>query len=185
MIAVPLPRAADIDGALPAGAGERMRNSRMGEYAKTIVVYDEPWWREDGLTGTVLDVDGPVQMVVDGDPGADSPGVLVAFSGGRAASDLFSRSDRREVVVAELVRLFGAHAASPRRIDDITWSEQPWLGGAPTAIPPYGGVFEPSELTTGRVHWAGTDLADRWPGYLDGAVRSGRRAAAEIIRPVR
>ncbi|KIQ16821.1 hypothetical protein RU01_12915 [Rhodococcus sp. MEB064] len=179
VIAVPLPRAADIDGALPAG--DRMRNSRMGEYAKTIVVYDRPWWREDGLTGTVLDVDGPVQMVVDGNPGAASPGVLVAFSGGRAASDLFSRSDRREVVVAELVRLFGAHAASPRLVDDITWSEQPWLGGAPTAIPPYGGIFEPADLTTGRVHWAGTDLADRWPGYLDGAVRSGRRAAAEII----
>ncbi|WP_328811159.1 flavin monoamine oxidase family protein [Rhodococcus sp. NBC_00294] len=181
VLAVPLPRAADIDGALPAGLGDRMRTSRMGEYAKTIVVYDSPWWRENGLTGTALDVDGPVQMIVDGNAGRDSPGILVAFSGGRAAADLFSRTDRRDIVVAELVRLFGPRARSPRRVDDITWSAQPWLGGAPTAIPPYGGVFHHQDLTTDRVHWAGTDLADRWPGYLDGAVRSGRRAAREIL----
>ncbi len=120
-------------------------------------------------------------MIVDGNAGRDSPGILVAFSGGRAAADLFSRTDRRDIVVAELVRLFGPRARSPRRVDDITWSAQPWLGGAPTAIPPYGGVFHHQDLTTDRVHWAGTDLADRWPGYLDGAVRSGRRAAREIL----
>ncbi|MGB6181904.1 MAG: FAD-dependent oxidoreductase [Rhodococcus sp. (in: high G+C Gram-positive bacteria)] len=180
VLAVPLPLVADIDVDLPTAIRARVVSSRMGEYAKTIVVYDHPWWREAGLTGTVLDTDGPVQMIVDGNAAGDSPGVLVAFSGGRAAADLFERGDRRSAVVDELVRLFGDEALSPLQVDDITWSQEPWLAGAPTAIPASGGMFRPEDLRTGRIHWAGTDLSDRWPGYLDGAVRSGRRAAAEI-----
>lgn len=183
VLAVPLPRAPTLEffPALPSALDARLRGSRMGEYAKTIVVYDRPWWRALGLTGTALDADGPIQMVVDGNAASDGPGVLVAFSGGRAAAELFAREDRREVVVTELVRLFGSDAQIPHTVDDITWSEQPWLGGAPTAVPASGGPFRPDELRHGRIHWAGTDVADRWPGYLDGAVRAGRRAAHDVL----
>jgi monoamine oxidase len=34
----------------------------------------------------------------------------------------------------------------------------------------------------GAIHWAGTETADQWTGFLDGAVRSGLRAADEVHR---
>jgi monoamine oxidase len=184
VLAVPLPIASGMDfhPPLPAAVAEHLQASSMGDYAKTIAVYDRPWWRAEGLTGTVIDADGPVQMVVDGNAGSDDgPGVLVAFSAGRAAAELFALPDRREVVLAELVRLFGPKAGAPRVVDDFTWSEQPWLLGAPTSIPARGRVIRSTELRHGLIHWAGADLAEKWPGYLDGAVRSGRRAAAEVL----
>ncbi|MGU3436613.1 flavin monoamine oxidase family protein [Actinomycetes bacterium M1A6_2h] len=184
IVAVPLPVASSLefDPPLSADVSQQLASSSMGDYAKTFAVYDTPWWRAQGLTGTVVDADGPIQMVVDGNAASsDGPGVLVSFSAGRAATELFSRPDRRDVVIAELVRLFGPAAASPMVVDDFAWSEQPWLLGAPTAIPARGRVLRSEELRHGRIHWAGADLADRWPGYLDGAVRSGRRAAADVL----
>jgi len=33
----------------------------------------------------------------------------------------------------------------------------------------------------GRIHWAGTETSEKWMGYVDGAIRSGERAAAEVL----
>ena len=184
VLALPLPEvpALAFDPPLPEAIRLRLTHSRMGEYAKTVAVYDRPWWRDAGLTGTALLTSGPLQMVVDGHPDRSDVGVLVAFSGGRAAADLFARPNRRDIVLRELVRLYGDDAARPREMADITWSAEPWLRGAPTALPPSGGRFRAADLTTERIRWAGTDLADRWPGYLDGAVRAGCAAVVGIGR---
>ncbi|MBY6367213.1 flavin monoamine oxidase family protein [Rhodococcoides corynebacterioides] len=184
VLALPLPEvpAVEFDPPLPEPIRRRLVHSRMGEYAKTVAVYDRPWWRDAGLSGTALLTAGPLQMVVDGHPDRTDVGVLVAFSGGRAAVDLFGRPDRHDVVRRELVRLFGDAAARPRAMDDSTWTDEPWLRGAPTALPPAGGRFRATDLNTDVIRWAGTDVADRWPGYLDGAVRAGRAAVAGIGR---
>ena len=90
---------------------------------------------------------------------------------------------RRKAIVAELVDFFGPQAAHPKRYFETNWSAEEWTRGCPVAIPPgllvaYGpSIRKPIK----RIHWAGTETSTYWNGYMDGAVRSGERAAAEVL----
>ena len=63
------------------------------------------------------------------------------------------------------------------------WGAEPWTRGC------YGAHLPPGAWTqvgaalrepVGPIHWAGTETAERWCGYIDGAITSGERAAAEV-----
>ena len=82
-----------------------------------------------------------------------------------------------------LTARLGPKAARPTDYREYTWQADPWSGGAISAH------FPPGVLTslghalrrpTGRIHWAGTETAPRWFGFIEGAVRSGERAAEEV-----
>jgi monoamine oxidase len=82
-------------------------------------------------------------------------------------------------------RIFGPQAAQPLDFVEKDWSAEPYSRGC------YAGVLGPGGWTEfgralrepiGRLHWAGTETATRWMGYFDGAVQSGRRSAAEVVR---
>jgi monoamine oxidase len=158
----------------------------MGSVIKCMAVYDEPFWREDGLSGQALSLPGPVQVVFDNTPPNGSPG-LIGFLEGREARQLATvpEADRRDAVLRGFQRLFGRRAAHPLLYVDKDWSAEPYSRGC------YGGVLGPGAWTgygpllrepSGRIHWAGTETATRWMGYLDGAIQSGKRAAAEVLR---
>jgi monoamine oxidase len=112
--------------------------------------------------------------------------VLVGFVGGadaRRAATL-TPAERRRTVLAGFGRLFGDAAREPERFIELDWAREPWSGGGPTSNMPPGGwtgygrcLREPA----GRVHWAGTETASEWSGYMDGAVRSGERAVREVL----
>jgi monoamine oxidase len=158
----------------------------MGSVIKCMAVYDEPFWREDGLSGQALSLPGPAQVVFDNTPPNGSPG-LIGFLEGREARQLATvpEAERRDAVLRGFQRLFGRRAAHPVLYVDKDWSAEPYSRGC------YGGVLGPGAWTgygrllrepIGRIHWAGTETATRWMGYLDGAIQSGRRAAAEVLR---
>jgi monoamine oxidase len=157
----------------------------MGSVIKCMAVYDEPFWRADGLTGQATDELGPAQLTFDNSPPSGTPGILLAFVEGAHARHLSGRtaSERRQQVTEGLARLFGPRAGSPREFLELDWSIEQWSGGC------YGAHLAPGVLSDfgpslrapcGRVHWAGTESATVWAGYMDGAVRSGERAAAEV-----
>ena len=83
-------------------------------------------------------------------------------------------------------RYFGDRARTDvRDYLDKSWAEDEWTRGC------YGGYTPPGVLTgyrqalrapVGRIHWAGTETATVWNGYMDGAIESGQRAAAEVLR---
>jgi monoamine oxidase len=111
--------------------------------------------------------------------------VLLGFVEGNDARQLgqMADADRRAAVIASFVRYFGAAAASPTNYIEHDWSAEPWTRGC------YAGFMPPGVMTAygpalrapiGRVHWAGTETAEVNTGYMDGAVRSGQRAAAEV-----
>jgi monoamine oxidase len=115
-----------------------------------------------------------------------SPGVIVGFIEGDRARTLgrLEPDDRRRIVLESLGRSFGPRAGSPRDYIELDWSEEEWTRGC------YGAHFAPGVWTqyglalrqpVGLIHWAGTETASVWNGYMDGAVRSGERAAAEIL----
>lgn len=172
------------DPPVPAVRDQLTQRMPMGSILKMLAVYDRPFWREDGLSGEVVGLDGPLPSVFDvSHPGG--PGYLCCLVPGRAAQRLgtLDPSHRRDLVLGELTRLFGPRARTPLDWTEKMWADDPWSRGAYAAYLPPGvltsvgpALWEP----VGRVHWAGAETADAWTGYIEGAVRSGERAAAEV-----
>jgi monoamine oxidase len=176
----------DYDPPLPGDRDQLTQAAPMGSVIKCLAVYDEPFWRADGLTGQATG-DGPAARVVfDSSPPGGSPGILLGFVVGAEARRL-ARADpaqRRAAVLAALTRYFGSAAQRPREYIEHDWTAEEWTRGC------YGAHFPPGTWTqfgpalrrpVGRLHWAGTETATSWSGYMDGAVQSGERAAAELL----
>lgn len=188
VVALPPPLCGGI--AFPAGLpAERTAvhgSWRMGALTKCFAVFDEPFWRQQGRTGEALSDTGPATIVFDVSPPDGATGILVGFVGGddARAHAMAGETERRQQVLAGFGRLFGEQALRPERWVEQQWSGQPYSRGGPVAIAPPGAITEGQEAIrrpVGRIHWAGSETAGRWAGYIDGAVRSGERVAAEIL----
>ena len=160
----------------------------MGAYMKGIAAYDTPWWRGQGMSGLAYRDSPPVQMVVDAS-GDSGQGTLMAFITGRDALALgpLPPEQRREVVLAALVAMLGPEAGKPFEYRDFNWHDEPWSRGGPV------GLMGPETLTAvgdalrqpaGRIHWAGTETAREWIGYMDGGIEAGQRAANEVLAAI-
>jgi monoamine oxidase len=158
----------------------------IGSLIKTIAVYDTPFWRAQGLNGQVTSDQGPVKVMFDASPASGTPGVLLGFIDGDDARALDDKSDqqRASAALASYARYFGTQAGAPRVYFDQVWANEVYTGGCPV------GVMAPGVMTeyayalrepSGRIHWAGTETATVWNGYMDGAVQAGKRAAAEVL----
>jgi monoamine oxidase len=174
---------------LPADARALLRSAPPGHLIKAEAIYDRPFWRDAGLSGQVISDTGPADSTFDNSPPDGSIGILFGFIGGAEARKFarLSRRERRDAVLRQFVVYVGEQARSPREYFDFDWSKERWTRGCPTAL------FGPRVLTrygralgrpAGRVHFAGTETADHWAGYMDGAVRSGERAARAVLAQV-
>jgi monoamine oxidase len=188
IVAIPPTLAGRIDyrPALPADRDQLTQRLAQGNLTKVTAVYDKPFWRAKGLTGTAISTDGLVNATYDDSPPGGSPGVVFGFVGGDSARTYarMSRSERRAEVLKGFALYFGTEALSPKAFFDTPWAEQTWTRGCPVAIAPPGVLtgYGPALRTpVDRIHWAGTETSNFWNGYMDGAVRSGERAAAEVL----
>lgn len=157
----------------------------MASIIKVNVIYPTPFWRDAGLAGQVTSDSGAVRVTFDNSPPGGTPGVMMGFIEADEARLWSSRSfdERRTQVVADLVRYFGAQAGSPTDYHEWLWNLEPFSGGGPTGHPTPGTLVEYRDAirtSIGRIHWAGTETAMRWTGYMDGAVEAGERAADEV-----
>lgn len=185
IVAVPPSLRASIEFT-PATTADVGASFPAGRLIKCVATYPEPFWRDDGLSGEALSDVGPVGLSFDNSPPSGSPGVLLGFVGGAAARRWgeVEAAERRAAVLADLERIFGPRAAEPDAYLEQDWGRERWSGGGPTfAAPPGGWTTAGAQLRRplGPVHWAGTETATRWAGFMDGAVSSGERAAAEIL----
>jgi monoamine oxidase len=172
--------------ALPPAFDQWLQRQPMGAVTKVNAIYDAPFWRADGLSGAVVSDTGPIQIVYDNSPPDGLPGVLVGFFEGNASRQIFSLSAgaRKAAALDSFARYFGDRARSPTGFHEMTWAAEPFTRGA------YGTYSPPGVLTSlgpatagpaGRLHFAGDATSAEWPGYMDGAIRSGERAAKELI----
>jgi monoamine oxidase len=188
IVAVPPTLAGRIEyePGLPAARDQLTQRMPMGSVIKCMAVYEKPFWREQGLTGQAVSLPGPAQVIFDNTPPNGSPG-LIGFLEGRDARELGAvpEAERRDAVLRGFERVFGPPAGDPVMYFEKDWSGEPYSRGC------YAGVLGPGAWTgygralrepVDRIHWAGTETATRWMGYLDGAIQSGRRAAAEVMR---
>ena len=157
----------------------------MGTVIKAQCVYAKPFWRDAGLNGQATGDVGPVKTTFDNSPPDASVGVLMGFiegeDGRRALRQ--TREQRMQGVIDSFVRYFGEAARHPLEYIEQSWAGEEWSRGC------YAGYFPPGvwldygealRAPIGRLHWAGTETAEVWNGYFDGAIRSGERAAGEV-----
>jgi monoamine oxidase len=188
IVAIPPTLAGRIayDPPLPGLRDQLTQRMPQGTVVKCLAVYEEPFWRRDGLSGWGLSDTGPVRLTYDNSPPGGSPGVLLGFLEGDHArrAGLMAPAERRAAVLEVFGRLFGERARAPVRYLERSWAEEEWTRGC------YGCHLTPGGWTSfgsalrapvGPLHWAGAETASVWNGYMDGAVRSGERAAAEAL----
>jgi monoamine oxidase len=171
---------------LPPARAQLGQRMPWGSYLKCLAIYDEPFWRADGLSGESVSDSGPATTTFDNSPPDGRPGILLAFcSGGEArALQRQSASRRRTAVLDGLVRTFGPRARKAERFIEQDWSRERFTGGAPVCFMPPGvqtGFGAAIREPVGPIHWAGTETAEVWSGYMEGALRSGERAAQEAL----
>ncbi|WP_067699616.1 flavin monoamine oxidase family protein [Nocardia jejuensis] len=175
----------DYRPGLPADRTELCRGYTMGRIAKFLAIYDRPFWRDNGLSGQVIGDGTPIDVTYESYGGGHA--VLMGFisADAMAALDPVPDQDFVDRCLDSFVRYFGPEART-RLVDHgfKKWDDDPWSWGGPTATTRPGILtrFGPSlREPVGGIHWAGTETADFWQGYMDGAIRSGERAAAEIL----
>lgn len=187
IVAVPPKLVTEIDfqPGLRGPRAELVRKMPMGAVIKCTAIYERPFWRDHGLSGMSVSDEGPIHVVFDNSPPDAEVGVLMGFCEADNARKLgkLTEAQRREAAIASFVRTHGERAKRVLRYADHVWEDDPWSGGC------YGAFMPPGVWTSlgpairepiGRVHWAGTETATVWSGYIDGAISSGKRAAAEV-----
>lgn len=176
---------------LPPLRNQLIQRTPQGSVIKTITYYSRPYWRERGLSGiTFVEEEGPnFPVIATMDDSKEDPehSALVGFIVGEQARlmSLLTKKERMMKVAKEYAKVFDIpEMATPTHYEDKNWSEEQWVGGGYTAI------MGPGVLTSfgsvirtpfGRIHFAGTESATKWSGYMDGAIQAGERAANEII----
>ena len=172
--------------ALPPLRDQLTQQVPMGYVIKVQIAYPESFWRADGLSGSVFSLDDEVSVIFDNSPQDLSCGVLLGFLEGRHGrrAGKLAPEQRKELILSVFAKFFGSRAADPQEYVERDWAAEEWSRGC------YGGRFGTGVWTgygealrepVGRIHWAGTETAEVWNGYMDGAIRSGERAAREVL----
>lgn len=192
VVATPPPTVLDLGfhPHLPLDRRRLLESLRMGQLMKCDAIYPTPFWRAAGLNGFGISDHGAARAVFDNTPPTGGPGVLLAFVGGSTwrAYGTLPADQRRAAVLQGFAKMFGPQALQPVDYVEHDWTQERWSRGGPTAIHAPGTLvpFGPSvRRPHGRVHWGGTETATYWSGYMDGAVSSGQRAAAEVLAKLR
>jgi monoamine oxidase len=173
------------DPPLPGYRDQLTQRVPMGTVIKCHAVYDTPFWRADGLSGRSTADTGAVRVAFDNSPPDGSRGILMGFVEGEEGRRLgrLAPEVRRREVLACFAAFVGPEALEPQAFHERSWADEEFSRGC------YAGLFGPGTWTSygeavrapiGRIHWAGTESATVWTGYMDGAVQSGERAAFEV-----
>ena len=158
----------------------------MGSLLKTTTIYDRPFWRDEGLSGSSMLSGRALRSTFDNTPDTGQPGAILGFvSGTRSRGwSLRPEDERRADVIADLADLFGERAAEPIDYFEQDWPSEEWSRGGPVAFTPPGVLLDFGSTMrepVGPIHWAGTETATYWTGYMEGAVQAGERAAREVL----
>lgn len=188
IVAVPPLLADKIEYRPGLAAARATASSGRGCAVKVHLVYPSPLWRAQGLSGWSVSADGPLLSTVDDSPADGSVGVLTGFVTGANAKSFarLSESEQQAAAIEQASRLF-PDLPAPQRCIVTNWLDDPYSRGC------YAGLFGPGawtelgpNLTTphGGIHWAGTETSLQFFGLMEGAIRSGQRAAADVLATV-
>ncbi|MEU4341541.1 flavin monoamine oxidase family protein [Nocardia sp. NPDC023852] len=188
IVAVPLAIAGQIryEPMLPVDRSFLHQRMPSGSIFKIAAVYDEPFWRNDGLSGQSAAPGSPATITIDACTDTGRPGVMCVITEGPIAREIgrLDEAERRKAILGELVERFGSKAGSPVDYLEQNWSVERYSGGGMLSHAPTGVLTEFGHALRepcGRIHWAGTESSALMCGWIDGAIRSGERAAREVM----
>jgi monoamine oxidase len=188
IVAIPLAIATSIvyEPALPLDRAFLHQRMPSGAVVKASVFYDEPFWRADGLSGQSSSPGSPATLTIDACTDTADQGIMCIITEGPAARRLtyLDEAERKAILIGELVDRFGDKANAHREFHLQNWSVERYSGGGMISHAPPGVLTEfgyTLRQPCGRVHWAGTESSAVMCGWIDGAIRSGERAASEAV----
>jgi monoamine oxidase len=188
IVAIPLAIATSIvyEPMLPVDRALLHQRMPSGAVIKISFIYDAPFWRADGLSGQSAAPGSPATLTIDACTDTGNPGIMCVITEGPAARRLTKLDDaeRRAVVIGELVDRFGSRAKAPGEYHEQNWTTERYSGGGMIGHAPTGVLTEYGYTLRepcGRIHWAGTESSAVMCGWIDGAIRSGERAAEEVL----
>nr|XP_032834967.1 amine oxidase [flavin-containing]-like [Petromyzon marinus] len=179
----------ELAPALPPVRAQLLQRLPMGSVVKCMVYYRSAFWRDKDFCGTmmILDEESPIGLTMDDCKPDGSYPAIMGFILSRKARRLasLSKEERCRRICDVYARVLGCEEARhPVHYEERNWGEEAFSGGCYTAVCAPGtltdfarGMREP----LGRLHFAGTETATRWSGYMDGAIQAGERAAREIL----
>lgn len=159
----------------------------MGTVIKCYAIYPTPFWRANGHSGQVVADDAyHLQTTFDNSPPDASRGILMGFCLAHRARKLLALppQERQHQIMQNFIAFFGKAAEKPLLYTEKCWAEEEWTRGCYTGMMPPGAWTNFTDALTrpvGRIHWAGTETAAVWNGYIEGAMQSGQRAAQEVM----
>lgn len=164
-------------------------NTALGYYSKMVYVFKEPWWQKAGFSG-VLDSDkGPIIFTRDTSIPIDNQWSITCFLVGDKGRDWskLPRASRHQKAWDQFCQSFGefVDVPEPTKTLEMEWTKEPYFLGAPCPIMTPGVLTKiggERATAVGRVHLVGTETSREWCGYMEGAVRSGQRGGAEVVK---
>ncbi len=188
IVAVPLAIASQIiyEPMLPTDRSLLHQRMPSGSIVKISIVYDEPFWRADGLCGQSAAPGSLATVTIDACTDTGTPGILCVIIEGPTARryERLDEGERRQGVLDALTERFGAKAGKPIEYHEQNWTRERYSGGGMLSHAPPGVLTEFGHALRepcGRIHWAGTESSTKMCGWIDGAIRSGERAATEVM----
>lgn len=178
---------------LPPRLQEMTNAARLGHYNKAIVCYDKPWWRDLGYNGFFMSYDGYIGLARDTSVDEKRLYCLTCFVNGHAGREWgkMPSHQRRKVVLDQLSAVFEVGKSSdvyrPIEVFEQIWQHEPYSQGALTPINAVGHLTEFADVygkPAGNLHFVGTEYANEWKGYMEGALDSGERGAQEVVKSV-
>lgn len=171
---------------LPPAHDQVFQRQPNGSVVKVNAIYATPFWRDAGTNGQATSEVGPIRITYDNSPPDGTPGVLVGFMEGDDSRAFYgvSPAARRQAALECFARYFGPQALKPIGYVDLAWATEPYTRGAYGSFNPPGvltSLHDPAVEPVGALYYASGDASALWPGYMDGAIRSGEAAAAQAL----
>ncbi len=176
--------------ALPRLQHQMHQHLSMGFVIKVHAVYETPFWREKGLSGTAFSPYELSHEAYDNTNHGDERGTLVGFVSDLHADGVFelSAEERKERILTSLSHYYGPEAMNPVVYFESDWGSEEWTRGAYAASFDLGGLSRYGKYlreNVGPLHFACSDLAGVGYQHVDGAIRMGRLVASQVIDEVR
>ncbi|MFD1212889.1 flavin monoamine oxidase family protein [Arthrobacter sp. GCM10027362] len=171
---------------LPRRQHQMHQHQSLGLVIKVHAVYETPFWREDGLSGTCFGAGALVQEVYDNTNHGDSRGTLVGFVADEKADAVFelSAGERKAAILASIAAYLGEQVLTPEVYYESDWGSEEWTRGAYAASYDLGGLHrygKDQRTPVGPIYWSSSDLAAEGYQHVDGAIRMGEATAARIL----
>ncbi|KAJ5573821.1 Flavin amine oxidase [Penicillium hispanicum] len=188
VVSIPTPLYKEISfmPPLPARKMAASNSTKLGIYTKVIVIYRQPWWVAKKLCGLLLSYDGPVVVARDTSTAVDWQYSLTCFVNGSIGRDWSKRApfERKTAVLQHLYHVTGdEQALCPIDVLERQWMNEQWSQGAVCPISGPGVMSSLGEMwkaSVGNVYFVGTEFANEWKGYMEGALNSGEEGAKAV-----